>query len=328
VTISEADDRESTFVPHRFEEHTVDLGEIRMNYAVAGDPGAPPLVLVPQQTESWWGYEDAMSELLSSFRVHAVDLRGQGRSTWTPGRYTLDVMGGDLVRFLDLVVASPAIVAGNSSGGVLAAWLGAYAKPGQVRGAVLEDAAVFSSEVSPAFGQPIRQTLGPVLDLRHTWLGDQWGVGDWQGLQEALGRELPPWTVMAQEGMVGRTPADASPSPDPPQNMREYDPGWAQAFSSGYATAGCDNERMLAAMRVPVLFTHHFRAVHEPSSIVVGAVSDQQVQQAGRLVESAGQPFTYASFPTMVHAMHRRDPALYARTLLAWAGTLPQRGGV
>jgi hypothetical protein len=35
----------------------VDLGEIRMNYAVAGDPA---MLLVPAQTESWWGYEAAM----------------------------------------------------------------------------------------------------------------------------------------------------------------------------------------------------------------------------------------------------------------------------
>ena len=104
MTYLEAEDRSATFVAHAFEERTVDLGEIRMNYATAGDPAQPALLLIPGQTESWWGYEAAMPLLGERFHVHAVDLRGQGRSTWTPGRYTLDNFGNDLVRFIDLVI--------------------------------------------------------------------------------------------------------------------------------------------------------------------------------------------------------------------------------
>ncbi|WP_328469504.1 alpha/beta fold hydrolase [Streptomyces sp. NBC_00448] len=110
-----------------------------MNYATLGDPSLPALLLVPTQSESWWGYERAMPLLAEHFQVFAVDLRGQGRSTWTPGRYTVDVMGGDLVRFIDLAIDRPVIVSGMSSGGVLAAWLSAYGKPGQIRAAVYEE---------------------------------------------------------------------------------------------------------------------------------------------------------------------------------------------
>ena len=118
-----------------------------MNYAVAGTPDKPALLLIPGQTESWWGYEAAMPLLAEHFQVFAVDLRGQGRSTRTPGRYTLDNMGNDLVRFIDGVIGRPTIVSGLSSGGVLSAWLSAYAKPGQVRGALYEDPPLFASEV-------------------------------------------------------------------------------------------------------------------------------------------------------------------------------------
>src|ERR1700722_11036447 len=110
-----------------------------MNYAVAGDPSLPALLLVPGQTESWWGYEKALPLLAEHFQAYAVDLRGQGRSSWTPGRYTLDNFGNDLVRFIDLVIGRPTLVSVLSSGGVLSAWLSAYAKPGQVRGPVYED---------------------------------------------------------------------------------------------------------------------------------------------------------------------------------------------
>jgi len=53
----EYSDHEALFVPHKFPEHIIDLGEIRMNYAVAGSPSSPAMLLIPGQTESWWGYE-------------------------------------------------------------------------------------------------------------------------------------------------------------------------------------------------------------------------------------------------------------------------------
>jgi hypothetical protein len=56
----EAEERSDIFVPHAFGEHTADLGEVRMNYSVVGDPGRPALLLIPSQSESWWGYERAM----------------------------------------------------------------------------------------------------------------------------------------------------------------------------------------------------------------------------------------------------------------------------
>ena len=149
-----------TYVAHEFAEQLVDLGEIEVNYAAAGDASKPALLCIPGQTESWWGYEAAMPRLAEHFQVFAVDLRGQGRSTRTPGRYTLDNMGNDLVRFIDLVIARPAIVSGLSSGGVLAAWLTAYAKPGQIVAACYEDPPLFSSQTQPAIGPGIRQSIG------------------------------------------------------------------------------------------------------------------------------------------------------------------------
>lgn len=41
-----------------------------------------------------------MPLLPERFQVFAVDLRGQGRSSRMPGRYTWDNFGNDLVRFI------------------------------------------------------------------------------------------------------------------------------------------------------------------------------------------------------------------------------------
>lgn len=319
----EAEDHAGLFVPHAFDEQRVDLGEVRMNYAAAGPPDRPALLLIPGQTESWWGYEQAMPLLAEHFRVYAVDLRGQGRSTWTPGRYTLDNMGNDLVRFLDLVIGRPAIVSGLSSGGVLSAWLSAYARPGQVRGAVYEDPPLFASELIPSCGPSIRQSIGPVFALRNKWLGDQWTIGDWAGLQSAAAAELPASITAALKAMAGRTGAGTPPDlSQPPQNLKEYDPEWGRAFYSGTVAASCDHARMLASVRAPVLFTHHFRAVDGETGRLMGAISDQQAGRVRELVAAAGQPVRYLSFPDMAHSMHGQDPALFASTVAEWSQTL------
>ena len=51
------EDLQDVFVPHTYKEQVVDLGEVRMNYVVAGSSDKPALLLIPGQTESWWGFE-------------------------------------------------------------------------------------------------------------------------------------------------------------------------------------------------------------------------------------------------------------------------------
>jgi len=313
----EATDRAGTFVPHKFEERLVDLGEVRMNYVRVGSPNKPALLLIPGQTESWWGYEAALALLAENFEAFAVDLRGQGRSTWTPGRYTLDNMGNDLVRFIDLVIERPVIVSGLSSGGVLSAWMSAYAKPGQVRAALYEDPPLFSSEVNTSTGASIRQGIGPVFALFNKYLGDQWSVNDWAGMKAAAPTELPASLsfLLSDNGPWGAAGG-------PPQNMKEYDPEWGRAFWTGTVAASCDHERMLSNVKVPVLLTHHFRITDEQTGGVRGAMSDVQAKRVLELVAAAGQRIDYVSLPMMGHAMHQQDPNQFVKVLTEWAATL------
>jgi pimeloyl-ACP methyl ester carboxylesterase len=304
---------EQTYVPHAYEEHIADLGEVQVNYATSGSPESPALLLIPGQSESWWGYERAIPHLEEDFQVYAVDLRGQGRSTWTPGRYTIDNFGNDLVRFISLVIQRPTIVSGLSSGGVISAWLSAYALPGQVRGACYEDPPIFASETTPAIGQSIKQSIGALLEASSRYLGDQWMIGDYQGMVAARD-QLPPHLKPLVELMP-----DAGP--EPPQNLKEYDPEWARAFYTGTVSSSCDHERMLRSVKCPVLFTHHFRMVDD-EGYLLGAISDVQAKRVRELIEEAGQPIEYKSFPAMGHAMHSQDPALFASTLIDWVQTL------
>jgi len=296
------------FVKHAYEEHTVNLGEVVMNYVVSGSATSPALLLIPGQTESWWGFEKAIALLSKDCQVYAVDLRGQGRSTWTPRRYTLDNMGNDLVRFIALVIKRPVISSGCSSGGVLSAWLSAFAMPGQVRGSHYEDPPLFSSEYAPLYGPSIRQSaVSAAFQGFAKYLGDQWSIGDWKGL------------VAARMGGSRPNPGGA---PEPPQNLKEYDPEWARAFIEGTVASSCPHERMLAQVKVPVLFTHHGRAIDPVTGQLVGAISDLQAAKVKEIVTAAGQVFEYVSLPDAAHAMHQADPARFAQVLTTWARTL------
>lgn len=297
----------NVFVPHDYPEQSVDLGEITMNYAVAGSPENPALLLIPGQTESWWGFEKAMALLEKGFQTFAVDLRGQGRSTWTPRRYTLDNMGNDLARFIALVIKRPVITSGCSSGGVLSAWLSAFALPGQIRGAHYEDPPLFCSETKPLYGHSISQSAGPYFAGLSKYLGDQWSIGAWSAHVTSLRAERP-WFPAADE---------------PTQNIKEYDPEWARAFIEGTVALSCPHERMLAQVKTPVLFTHHARMIEPTSGHLVGAISDEQAKKVGEIIAAAGQPFEYVSLPDAAHVMHQTEPQRFADILTKWAKALP-----
>lgn len=308
---------EATYKPRRYEEQLFDTGEVQINYATVGTPDKPAVVLIPGQTESWWGYEGAMELLSEEFQAFAVDLRGQGRSSRTPGRYTYDNFGNDIIKLIAFEIKRPVIVNGLSSGGVLAAWLSAYAPPGMIRGAYYEDPPLFASETEPAFGPGIREGAGPVFELYSAYLGDQWRIGDWKGMLQNVGDFLPTHlSIPFQEGY-------AKFRDEPPQNMKEYDPEWAKAFVTGSVGASCDHKRMLTGVKCPVLFTHHSSKIDPETGRHLGAITAHQVDQVEALIRKTGQRFTRLSFPDMGHNMHLQDPELYVRTFAQWAETLP-----
>ncbi|WP_017669225.1 alpha/beta hydrolase [Sandarakinorhabdus sp. AAP62] len=300
------------FVPHFYPEHLVDLGETRMNYAMAGPEDAPALLLVPGQTESWWGYEPAMRLLEDRFRLYAVDLRGQGRSSRTPGRYTIDNMGNDLVRFVQIVIGRPVIVCGLSSGGVQSAWLSAFAPPGLIRAALYEDPPLFGAEVRPSRGHNLHgSAVSLIFGAFAKYLGDQWSIGDWPGFVREVKTTMP--------AVLAARPYDPA---TPTQMLKEYDPEWARRTLDGTLFAGCDHARMLAQVKVPVLMTHHYRGIDTESGLFVGALSDEQADRVGELIRGTGQRYECQSFPAMGHMMHMQDPVLYAQVVSDWVATL------
>ena len=305
---------DETYVAHAFPEQLVDLGEVQMNYATVGDASKPALLLIPGQTESWWGYEAALPLLAEHFQVFAVDLRGQGRSTRTPGRYTLDNMGNDLVRFIDVVIGRPTVVSGLSSGGVLVRLAVGVRQAGPGRRRALRGSAAVRvrghAGHRPGHPPGHRADVRPVEHLPrrpvvHRRLGRR-------------ARRAPPTSCPTWMQGVRRA------GEEPPQNLKEYDPEWGRAFWTGTVAASCDHERMLRTVKVPVLLTHHFRVVDEEQGFLMGAMSDLQARRVVALLGEAGVAVDYRSFEQMGHSMHGQDPKLFVDTVVDWASGLPR----
>jgi pimeloyl-ACP methyl ester carboxylesterase len=194
---------------------------------------------------------------------------------------------------------------------LLSAWLSAFALPGQVRGAVLEDPPFFASETTPLVGQSLKQAIGPVFRLNSLYLGDQWRIGDFEGLKKAAAVDPSP--------LLRMFPFPA----EPPQNMKEYDPEWGRAFWEGTVAKSCPHEILLTSVKTPVLLTHHMRFVNPENGNLLGAMSDLQATKARELMASTGVAVEYQTLNDAAHAMHFADPKRFADVVTPWAKKLP-----
>jgi len=95
--------------------------------ALSGDPEAPPLVLsnsLGTTLEMWAPQVEAFSK---NHRVVRYDTRGHGGSVTTPGPYTVEGLGLDVLAVLDALQIPAAAFCGLSMGGHTGLWLGAHA---------------------------------------------------------------------------------------------------------------------------------------------------------------------------------------------------------
>lgn len=113
---------------------------------VAEKPGEGiPLLLIPGQGSTWQSYGKALAYLTGTFHVLAVDVHGHGKSSWNPADYTADQIAADLFALVDEVFGEPVVIAGHSSGGLIAARMAARF-PDHVRGVLFEDSPFFATE--------------------------------------------------------------------------------------------------------------------------------------------------------------------------------------
>lgn len=309
------------------EDRFFDAGEVNLHYVV-GPKNGPPLVLIPGQGLSWESYQRVLAPLSKDFHVFAVDVRGHGQSGWTTGRYNFPAMGADLQKLLEEVVRRPALVSGNSSGGLIALWLAAYA-PDRVRGILLEDTPVFSAEwprlrddcwVYRIF-QRSAETIGSQQgrDLAGFFKGMEIPL---EGKQKVI--QFPTWLTGVMSALIrfhqwrypGR-PVDIALLPPLARMMikslSEYDPDFTRAFVEGRGCAGFSHAEALSRVKCPLLVLHA-NGFRHPEFGLVGAMDGQDLDRLKALAP-------HAQYQRIVsgHMIHFERPKQYTQTVRAFA---------
>jgi len=317
-------------IPAGFKELCFPTDDVGLNYVVGPDNGLP-LLLIPGQMESWQGYKRVLPELSKRFQVFVPDLRGHGKSTWTPGRYSYNICGNDLKNFIRGVIGRPAIVAGLSSGGVLAIWLAANA-PEDILAVIGEDPPIFSS-VWPRIQN--EKFMANNFRLAVDILGKP-GERDVEGYLSQVGipvegkselLHIPPFILKTMFFMarLNRAVRPNSPYDVPflPFNMRagfkflsEYDTDFSRATIDGDLSRDFDPEETLKRVKCPMLLMRAAASRHETWGLL-GAIDDNDLECIVSLVED----LKYVQI-SGGHEIHMVQPGRYIEELTKFVDNL------
>jgi len=101
----------------------VNIGALQTCYELTGHTGAVLVLSNSLGTDfSMWNRQ--MPLLEQHFRVLRYDTRGHGRSSVTPGDYTIEQLGHDVLGLLDVLGLKRVHFCGLSMGGMIGIWLG------------------------------------------------------------------------------------------------------------------------------------------------------------------------------------------------------------
>src|SRR6266851_7261428 len=98
-----------------------------LHYQIEGPGNAPALVLSNSLGTNFAMWDAQMPELRKHFRVLRYDTRGHGQSEVTPGPYSFEQLGRDVLALADETDIGSFSFCGLSMGGVTGMWLGIHA---------------------------------------------------------------------------------------------------------------------------------------------------------------------------------------------------------
>lgn len=97
----------------------VQLGDLRMHYALSGPAGAPVVVLSHSLGTNLSLWDSQLGALEGRFRALRYDGRGHGHSSVTPGPYTIEQLAHDVMLLLDALSLESCHFCGLSIGGLV-----------------------------------------------------------------------------------------------------------------------------------------------------------------------------------------------------------------
>jgi 3-oxoadipate enol-lactonase len=96
----------------------------KIHYALSGAANAPVVVFCNSLGANFSMWDPQAAELENKYRVLRYDTRGHGQSSVTPGPYSIEQLGRDVVALLDALNIARANFCGLSMGGMTGMWLG------------------------------------------------------------------------------------------------------------------------------------------------------------------------------------------------------------
>ena len=110
----------------------------RMFYRMEGNAGLPVLILSHSIGTDHAMWDPQVENLLPHFQIFRYDTRGHGASDATPGEYSIQMLGEDILALVDGLKISQFAFCGLSLGGAIGQWVAAHA-PERVTHLVLAD---------------------------------------------------------------------------------------------------------------------------------------------------------------------------------------------
>ncbi|WJZ01594.1 alpha/beta fold hydrolase [Corynebacterium freiburgense] len=271
-------------------QHEVRDG-VSLNYAEHANDKTP-LLLIPGQGSIWQDYAPSLPALAEHYHVVVVDVHGHGKSNWNREDYTAVRIAEDLTSLGRHIFKSKFVVAGHSSGGLIAAQMAAEF-PQDVQALVLEDAPFFATEtdrVPSTFAGQDNKLLKEFLEqteekdyvayvLPRSYIGRMFGDA-WKPLAQQIVQQrhqnpdaLPeiPWLGIT----INRIWESQS---------HPYDKWWSHAFFISRSWhEGFEQEDVLRRVKVPTLFMKA-STNYSDEGILLAALTDREVEHVKELV--------------------------------------------
>ena len=125
---------------------TVKLDDCELNVRLEGPVDAPVLVLSNSLGTDLHMWDDQALAFSEHFRVLRYDTRGHGGSSVTPGPYSIEQLGRDVLGLVDALGIERFAFCGLSMGGLIGQWLGINAGERLTRLVICNTAAKIGNE--------------------------------------------------------------------------------------------------------------------------------------------------------------------------------------
>ena len=282
-----------------------------INYGELEGDG-PALLLIHGQMASWEDYASVMPELHENWHIYAIDVYGHGESTHKEELYYLDVNGNDIIWFIENVIKQETVVSGHSNGALTAAYVAAYGSE-LVKGVVLEDPPVFSTqgenwENSFAY----LDTYKPLHDyisskqtecweayyFRHCYWGELFMKDSMSGIANYAQHysEKHP----GEEVKIFFMPASATITF---HYVKQYDMLYGEHFYDLTWNNGITHERLLLDITIPCIYLHAKENVAD-NGVYLCAASREQAERAVALIGDNAQLIETEDSNHDIHGTH------------------------